>query len=91
MNNYRVMIDFVAEDAEACRKAAERMSDLIVQELNSNGKNTDEDNFQYQGTRTTYPLCIPNVEEPIVGAAFEEELNPDTHLNPTEEDLQGGL
>lgn len=87
------MIDFISENPDVCRKAAERIADLIVRELSTNGKNTDEDNFQYLETRTTYPLCIPDVEEPIVSASFEEQLNPepDNTINPTEEDLQGGI
>jgi hypothetical protein len=68
------MVDFAGKDLELCRKAAEMIADIIVAEINKNGKNTDEDNFEYQGTRTSYPLVIPQVENPTISGYVKEEI-----------------
>ena len=62
----RVMLDFIGEDADMVQKAAEYMADIIADTLAAEGKNTDEDNYAFRGVRTTIPLIIPDIEDPVV-------------------------
>jgi hypothetical protein len=62
----RVMLDFVGEDSVRVSLAAQYMADRIMDILATEGVNTDDDNFSFRLVRTTIPLIIPDIEDPIV-------------------------
>jgi len=73
----RVMLDFIGEDADMVQKAAEYMADIIADVLADEGVNTDEDNYAFRGVRTTIPLVVPDIEDPLVSLYPQPETHND--------------